>query len=197
MSRSPCRTAIVLVSIGLLLGACTRTGAEPSSVPSASPSPGAVIASPTPAATAEPSPSAEPATSPSTPESEPPVEPMAEPPGASLAVEGGDPVEGQLGSFTWQNGGSDAPWLDGSPIRVGARERLTLSFADPVAVENWSASRVPPGNRDGTGAIGMGEGSGEPVSFDAPPRGTWSVSVNVRFSENCGSAAYYWLVQVD
>ena len=30
-----------------------------------------------------------------------------EPPAASLPVEGGDPVVGDLGSFTWMNGGSD------------------------------------------------------------------------------------------
>ena len=34
-----------------------------------------------------------------------------EPPAASIAVEGGDPVTGQLGTFTWGDGGSDSPWL--------------------------------------------------------------------------------------
>ena len=33
----------------------------------------------------------------------------SEPPAASLSVEGGDPVVGQLGSFTWNGGGSDGP----------------------------------------------------------------------------------------
>ena len=50
-----------------------------------------------------------------------------EPPAATLAVEGGDPVTGQLGTFTWGDGGSDSPWLPGSPIAVGTGEHLTVS----------------------------------------------------------------------
>jgi hypothetical protein len=43
----------------------------------------------------------------------------------------------------------------------------------------------------------MAEGSGEPLAFVAPPSGSWSVSVNVLFADNLGSAAYYWLIEVD
>ncbi len=43
----------------------------------------------------------------------------------------------------------------------------------------------------------MGEGSSEPVSFAAPPPGSWSVNVEVWFADNLGSAAYYWLITVD
>ena len=50
-----------------------------------------------------------------------------EPPAASLAVEGGDPVTGQLGTFTWGDGGSDSPWLPGAPIAVGTGEQLTVT----------------------------------------------------------------------
>ena len=53
----------------------------------------------------------------------------AEPPAAALAVEGGDPVTGQLGTFTWGDGGSDSPWLPGAPIAVGTGEQLTVSIA--------------------------------------------------------------------
>ncbi len=126
-----------------------------------------------------------------------PEPPIPEPPAASIAVEGGDAVVGQLGSFGWKNGGSDGPWLDGSPIHVGAGEQLVLALAEPVAIDTWQVSRVPPGSRDGIGSIGMAEGSGEPVTFVAPPSGSWSVSVNVLFADNLGSAAYYWLVEVD
>lgn len=197
MPRSARRAALALLSIGLLVGACARVGAGPSSSPSISPEASAAVASDmpvpsprSPSSTGSPAqvrPSATSAGEPS----------RAEPPAASIAVDGGDPVEGQLGSFTWQNSGSDAPWLDGSPIHIGAGERLTLTLADPLGVANWTASRVAPGNRDGSAAVGMGEGSGEPVAFDAPPHGSWSVSVNVWFSDNRGSAAYYWLVAVD
>lgn len=122
---------------------------------------------------------------------------MPEPPAASIAVEGGDPIVGQLGTFTWENGGSDAPWLNGSPIHVGAGEQLTLTLAVPVDIGEWRVSRVEPGNRDGMGAVGMGEGSGDPVTFRAPPSGSWSVEVRVSFADALGSALYFWLIEVD
>lgn len=122
---------------------------------------------------------------------------MAEPPAASISVEGGDPVVGETGSFTWQNNGSDAPWLDGSPIHVGSGERLTLTLAEPVAIENWTASRVPAAILDGATPVGLGEGTVGLVTFVGPPGGSWSVKVSVWFADNLGSAAYYWLIEVD
>ena len=71
-----------------------------------------------------------------------------------------------------------------------------MTLADPIAVANWTAARVTPGNRDGSSAIGMGDGAGEPVAFDGPPRGSWSVNVTVWFSDDRGSAAYYWLLDI-
>lgn len=120
---------------------------------------------------------------------------MTEPPAALLVVEGGDPVVGQLGSFTWENGGSDSPWLPGAPIHVGAGEQLTLTLANPVGVADWTVSRAP--ESDGSGEVGVAQGSGEPVAFLAPPIGTWSVYVGVRFAGNRGDAAYFWQIQVD
>jgi hypothetical protein len=122
---------------------------------------------------------------------------MPEPPPASVSVEGGDPVVGQLGTFEWRNGGSHAPWLDGAKIHVGSGELLTMTLAEPVPVASWSVSRQPPGSRDDFGAMGMAEGSGEPLTFLAPPPGSWSVGVSVRFTGTLGSASYYWLVNVD
>src|SRR5688500_217654 len=52
------------------------------------------------------------------------------PPDAFLAVEGGDPVVGQLGTYVWLDTGSDSPWLPGAPLAVGAGEPLTLGL-DP------------------------------------------------------------------
>jgi hypothetical protein len=122
---------------------------------------------------------------------------MAQPPAASIAVEGGDPVVGELGSFTWQNSGSDSPWLDGNPIHIGSGETLTVTFAEPVAIETWTASRVDSATLDGSIAVGLGEGTVDPVAFTGPPQGTWSVNVNVWFADNLGSGSYYWLVEVD
>ncbi|MGZ8515316.1 MAG: hypothetical protein ACXWXA_09770 [Candidatus Limnocylindrales bacterium] len=121
--------------------------------------------------------------------------PMAEPPAASLAVDGGDPVVGELGSFTWNNAGSDAPWIPGNPMRVGRGEQLTLSLASSIAIDQWTVARSP-GATFGSGIVGMGEGTGAPVTFAVPPRGVWSVSVNVWFADTLGSASYYWLITV-
>ena len=186
--RSVRPMVLAIVSVVLLCAGCSRPGASPA------------VSEAIPTAAAGPSAPAMPSVEPSadTPPSEPPVtEPaMAQPPGASITVEGGDPVDGQLGSFTWHNGGSDGPWLPGSPIHIGSGERLRLAFAQPVRLADWTVSRAPAG-ASGSGVVGMAEGSGEPVTFDPPPAGSWSVNVNVWFADNLGSAAYYWLIDVD
>lgn len=122
---------------------------------------------------------------------------MVEPPAASIAVEGGDPVVGDLGSFTWQDGGSDGPWIPGTPIRVGSDERLTLALGAPVDVETWNASYVPAAELSGSTPIGLGQGKGRLIAFEAPPAGHWSMSVDIWFADGLGSASYYWLIEVD
>ena len=112
-----------------------------------------------------------------------------------MSVEGSEPVLGQLGSFTWGDGGSDSPWLAGAPIAVGVGERVVITIADAVGVDAWTARRVPAGTPNGTGAVGQGEGEGgAEISFPSPPSGTWSVQVAVTFAGDQGSAAYYWQV---
>ncbi len=180
------RASALALLIPALLTACSAPGTS-SSPPPPEASPAATV---DPTATVIPSVAA----SEGAPTPEPPI---PEPPAASIAVEGGDAVVGQLGSFSWKNSGSDAPWLDGSPIHVGAGEQLVLTLAEPIAIDTWQVSRVLPGSRDGIGSIGMAEGSGERVAFVAPPSGSWSVSVSVWFADNLGSAAYYWLIEVD
>lgn len=179
------RGAPAILSVVLLAGGCaggapaatttthpTTAVAAPSSV--AGPSVGAV-------------PSASPAGSPSAASTEPPA--------ASLAAEGGDPVVGQLGTFTWGDGGSDSPWLPGAPVTVGPGEPLTVSIDDGVQVDSWSAARVPGGRTNGAGAVAMGSGAA-PITFAAPGPGTWSIHVTVQFAGGLGSASYYWLVAV-
>lgn len=121
---------------------------------------------------------------------------MPLPPAALLSVEGGDPVEGDIGTFTGDNYGSDSPWLPGAPIHVGSGESLTLKLAEPVGIEHWTVSRSP-ADRLNQDVVGMAEGSSGPVRFAAPPAGEWSVYVSVWFEDNLGSAAYYWSMDVD
>lgn len=179
------RPSTAILSVVLLASACTTGSA--SGAPSGSPTV-TVATSPStsgPSATAAPTASAAAPTGPSS----------AEPPPASLAVEGGDPVDGQLGSFTWAGGGSDSPWLPGAPLTVGSGERLTVSVADGLGVDGWSASRVPSGTANGVGAVALGSGAA-PVTFAAPDPGSWSVQVTLRFAGDLGSATYYWQVTV-
>jgi hypothetical protein len=121
--------------------------------------------------------------------------PAAVLPAATLAAEGGDPVAGQLGSFTWLDGGSDSPWLPGAPISVGSGEPLTISLGDGAAVDSWTARRVAAGTTDGAAAVLLGEGRA-PMAFRAPASGTWSTQVTIRFSGGLGDAAYYWRIDV-
>jgi hypothetical protein len=184
MSRSSSsRQALAMFAIALAVGACAA--ASPSG--SARPSVAASISPPDPSAAsssaAAPSPSVAASFS------------ANEPPAAYLAVEGGDPVTGQLGTFIWGDGGSDSPWLPGSPIAVGTGELLTVTIAVPIGVATWSAKRIPEGATGGSGATGLGTG-GPPIAFDAPEAGTWSVQVIVDFDGGLGSATYYWLVTV-
>jgi len=179
------------MAIAVLAFACTSGGAG-GSVASLSP-----IVSPSVA----PAPAATPATESPTPtvaesiEDRSPARSSDAPPSASLAVEGGDPVAGQLGSYTWNGGGSDSPWLPGAPIRVGTGERLTVSLATDPGVAEWTARRAAPGSLDGAGAVALGQGTAG-IRFSAPPAGSWSVQLTIRFADDLGSATYYWKVTV-
>ena len=190
--------ALVTLFVVLLAAACSSAGGPPSPA-LAGGGPAASIATTTlsPAPSLGPSPTASVAASPATPTT--PVTPVtpvtAEPPPASLAAEGGDPVTGTLGSFTWNNGGSDSPWVPGARIHVGAGELLTVTVAGAVGVAKWTAQRVPAGATDGAGAVGLGEGTGT-ITFQAPPPGAWSAQITVRFAGDLGSAVYYWRLDV-
>ena len=118
------------------------------------------------------------------------------PPEALLAAEGGDPVAGQLGTFAWFDTGSDAPWLPGAPIAVGAGEPLTVTLVPDDGVLTWAARFVPAAVTGPGGAMSLGEGSGTP-RFVAPGPGTWTVEVFTEFGAGTGSAHYFWRLEVE
>jgi hypothetical protein len=177
------RSWVMILSVVVSLAACTGPstgGAGPQS----------------PVATPLATPVATPVlTNAETPASDAPNPALDEPPGASLAAEGGDPVTGQLGSFTWGDGGSDSPWLPGASVRVATGESLTVTLERDLPVVEWTASRVAAGVRDGIGAVALGAGQ-DRIAFAAPEAGSWSVQVNVRFPDDLGSATYYWQLGV-
>lgn len=191
------RTTAVGMAIAMLTAGCTAVpgntldpdGASPSVTfePSTTPSP-VVTASPT--VTLEPVLTVEPAFTPA-----PTVAGIDSPPEALLAVEGGDPVMGQLGTNSWKNGGSAAPWLRGAPITVGAGEPLSMTFLPGIDVESWRAQYLPATSDGQTGGASLGEGVGQPT-FQAPAAGSWTVDVSVTFQVENGRAEYYWLLDV-
>jgi hypothetical protein len=117
-------------------------------------------------------------------------------PVATLAVEGGDPVVGQLGTYAFGGTGSDSPWLRGAPIRVGRSERLAVSLEPAVSVAAWTARYVPSSATGPEGAVGLAQGAGLPA-FDPPPDGSWTVEIRVTFAEGQGDALYFWALEVD
>jgi hypothetical protein len=184
-----------LLAAGLLIAAAMvpfgcRAVATRSTAPSLVPSPSAV---PSIAATEVPATSDAAAPSPT---DAPSLTALGDgPPAAELAAEGGDPVTGQLGTFTWAGAGSDSAWLRGAPLAVGAGEPLSLAFQPPIATEGWRARYVPATAHDPTGATSLGEGTGPPA-FAAPGPGHWTVEVAVRFADGAGSASYFWALDV-
>src|SRR5206468_217125 len=151
---------LLVACISTMLGGCSVAG------PRSEPAGASAVASMTPAApeSAGLSPGlspAEQATAAATaaatlsaePASEAPISPdatLTPPPDGLLAVDGGDAVIGELGSWGWLNAGSDAPWLPGYPIHIGAGEPLTFRMAQPVGIESWRVSRVPPSSIPGS-----------------------------------------------
>jgi hypothetical protein len=153
----------------------------------ASPAPSSALATPPPATVARPSMP--------NPSSVAPAPAGDRPPDARLAAEGGDPVTGQLGSYTWADSGSDSPWLPGAPVTVGVGEPLSITLDPPVGVASWRARSVPASADGPEGATLLGEGSG-PALFSSPAPGTWTVEVHVVFADDAGDASYFWMVAV-
>jgi hypothetical protein len=118
------------------------------------------------------------------------------PPAARLAAEGGDPVEAQLGTYTWRDSGSDSPWLPGARIAVGAGEPLSVSLDPPVGIAAWQARYVSASADGPAGATSLGEGSGAP-SLSAPGgAGAWTVEVHAEFGDGLGNASYFWRLEI-
>ena len=118
------------------------------------------------------------------------------PPDAVLAAEGGDPVIGQLGTYVWFDTGSDAPWLPGAPLRVGAGEPLTLRLVPDGPIAHWEARYVPADDQGPEGAAALGQGAGS-IAFGAPDSGDWTVEVSIEFGGGAGEAHYFWRLEVE
>jgi hypothetical protein len=187
------RGVIAPLVLAALVAGCGTGGSPPTGGPSVAP----VAATPSVAATAAvpPEPSAS-ATDGPTPV---PTAPMSEPPMALLVGETlpGEPPVGDLGSYTWGEEGSDAPWIvsqRGAFARPGTP--VSVTFDPGVAPPAWTV-RWAPITAAGAGDVASASQGTDEVSFTVPDRaGAWSLQLEARFGTGHG-ATWYWRVDVE
>jgi len=109
----------------------------------------------------------------------------------------GEPPVGDLGSYTWGDEGSDAPWIlskRGAFARPGTPVRVT--FDPGVAPPAWTV-RWAPITPAGAGDVASASQGTDEVSFAVPDQaGPWSLQLEARFGTGHG-ATWYWRVDVE
>jgi hypothetical protein len=119
---------------------------------------------------------------------------LPEPPFALLTVPRQPPVEGSVGTYTWDGFASDAPWLPGAgPVRARQDVLAHVRIASALEVTEWVAWYAP---LDGQtvaveAAREQTRGPTSEIDFPAPPAGTWSVRLDVSYLGR-GRVSYYW-----
>lgn len=129
------------------------------------------------------------ATAPATPAATASAASPALPPVASLAVEGGDPVPGELGAYAWGGSGSDGPWLAGTPVTLGAGEPVSVAIAGDPHVTTWRARIAA--DSEGASPHALASGGAGTIRFPAPAAGSWTVELTVDVAGG-DSATWYW-----
>ncbi len=189
---------VVAATLAAVLAAGCTSGTALSS-PTASPeasAAGTVAPTPAPATVPPATPSLSPVESPSAVAPTPDTALPALPPEAVLADASDALVRGALGSYTWGDGGDDAPWIivRASVAATGAGP-WTLSFAPDVPVDSWTAAWAPIRSGRPGPVSGYEQGTTGPVSFIGPTgMEPWTLKVEVTFARG-GSAVYYWRLE--
>jgi hypothetical protein len=119
-----------------------------------------------------------------------------QPPHAVLhGLAGGKTVGGWLGSFTWDNSGTDAPWIVGRRLgSAKARSPLTASF-DGLVPASWTASWVAVDNGVAADSGAHGTAGTGAVAITSPVAGDWSLQIVAVFGPGT-NAVYYWHLAV-
>ena len=120
------------------------------------------------------------------------------PPLAVLTVPNRPPVEGAVGSYSWDGFASDSPWIPGDgPVLVAPDIVAHVRLPAGVEVSEWSARYAPLDGAtvDDTTVTLQQIGASAEIDFPAPPAGSWSVQLEVRYVGH-GSATYYWRFDV-
>jgi hypothetical protein len=127
-----------------------------------------------------------------------PTAALSEPPMALLVGETlpGEPAVGDLGSYTWGEEGSDAPWIvsdRGAFARPGTP--VSVTFDPSVSPPAWTV-RWAPITAAGAGDVASASQGTDEVTFEVPDRaGAWSLQLEARFGSGHG-ATWYWRVDV-
>ena len=203
------RALVAALAAAVVAGCSGSPASADTGPPSLLPTPATATppaASPTPAPTEALASVAAPSPAETGPvESSPELTLPSGPPAAVLNVAGRS-VTGDLGTFTWSQGGTEfgshAPWLPGEDAgAVAPGARVQVAFDPALRVRSWSL-RVAPAGRQGESTMALASGSGAPVAADvALEAGVWEIELSVELGSSGddrgrGSATYHWRVAV-
>jgi hypothetical protein len=177
--------SVVVLAIGVAVGACTAA-APPSAItssPSPSPSKVVVVATrvPTPTVAVE-------SVVPATPAA------ASNAPFAFLVI-GTDRHTGNVGGFTFGRYSESAPWLPATAldsIEVASGAELRVELDERATIDGWAARIATAADVSADAVVGFAEGGGQAAAFDAPAAGDWVVSVTITYGNGLGSGAYFW-----
>lgn len=107
----------------------------------------------------------------------------------------GDRDPGAIGGYVFGTSSSSAPWLPATALRrvtVAAGTTLAVELDDRATIASWGARYAAAADPTGDRLTGLGEATGPPIEFAAPPTGDWVVSVVITYGGGRGDGAYYW-----
>jgi hypothetical protein len=177
--------SVVVLAIGVAVGACTAAAPPSASTSPPSPRPSAVevVASPAPTPTV-------------TVESVAPATPgaVSNAPLAFLVI-GADRHPGEVGGFTFGRYSESAPWLPAAAldsINVASGAELRVELDERATIDGWAARIATAADVGADAVAGLAEGGGPTAAFDTPAAGDWVVSVTITYGGDLGSGAYFW-----
>ena len=185
MNSSRAVHSVVVLAIGIAVGACTADTPPSASTSPPSPSPSAIEAVATPAPT--PTVAVE-SVVPATPTA------VSNAPLAFLVI-GTDRHTGKVGGFTFGRYSESAPWLPATAldsIDVAAGAELRVELDERGTIDGWAARIAAAADVTADAVVGLAEGGGPAAAFDAPAAGDWVVSVTITYGDGLGSGDYFW-----
>ena len=173
--------AALVIALAMAPGACTSAGGP---TPAAAVGARATVAGPDAVATTSAAPTPRPTEVPG-------------PPGASIAGGSAGIVPGELGAFSWDGLGSDAPWIvPPRSVRISAAAPITVTLDPALAPERWAARWAPVVARSAGDPATVQSGTDAAIKVAAPVApGTWGLQVEITFAEG-RQAAWYWSIDV-